>query len=235
MAASAFKYVWPTTGILRTRLAACFVLVLAERAINLAAPIAFKHMVEVLSAITADAAAAAAADGGSLMGAVRSTLRLLLLQAAGSGASHSMHAAAAAGAAAVNATTMAAAAAGSGAPAATAAAAAAGVGAVGAGGSVAPFWVLFYPWVFIYLAAFLLRGGSGSEGLLANIRDILWIPITQVRGPQQVRWFSSCKRGHLASPCMEFCSCLLLEMTLSVRVAAVLVRIKWTSMHAALI
>ncbi|WIA38058.1 hypothetical protein OEZ86_001427 [Tetradesmus obliquus] len=27
--------------------------------------------------------------------------------------------------------------------------------------------------------AFLLRGGSGSEGLLANVRDILWIPITQ--------------------------------------------------------
>lgn len=168
MAASAFAYVWPTTGILRTRLAACFVLVLAERAINLAAPIAFKHMVEVLSAVTADAAAAAAADGSGLMGALRTGLRLLMMAAArGSEASHSIHAAAAGGA--TNATM----------------AAAAAAPAVAAGGSaelLAPFWVLFYPWVFIYLAAFLLRGGSGSEGLLANVRDILWIPITQVSG-----------------------------------------------------
>jgi ATP-binding cassette subfamily B (MDR/TAP) protein 6 len=192
MAASAFKYVWPTTGILRTRLAACFVLVLAERAINLAAPIAFKHMVEVLSAITADAAAAAAAEGGSLMGSVQSTLRLLLSAAAGrSRAGQTMHAVAAGGAAAVN-TTMAAAAAGSATPAA--------VGAVAAGGSAelaAPFWVLFYPWVFIYLAAFLLRGGSGSEGLLANIRDILWIPITQV-GALSMRWHSTFERMYVS-------------------------------------
>uniref|UniRef100_A0A383VNR8 Uncharacterized protein n=1 Tax=Tetradesmus obliquus TaxID=3088 RepID=A0A383VNR8_TETOB len=165
MAASAFAYVWPTTGILRTRLAACFVLVLAERAINLAAPIAFKHMVEVLSAVTADAAAAAAADGSGLVGALRTGLRLLMVAAAGgSEASHSIHAAAA------------------GVAANTTMAAAAAAPAVDAGGSaelLAPFWVLFYPWVFIYLAAFLLRGGSGSEGLLANVRDILWIPITQ--------------------------------------------------------
>jgi ATP-binding cassette subfamily B (MDR/TAP) protein 6 len=169
MAASAFKYVWPTTGILRTRLAACFILVLAERAINLAAPIAFKHMVEVLSAVTADAAAAAAADGSGVMGAVRAGLRLLMVAAAGqSGASHSIHA--------VANTTVAAA------TALPAAAAAAAGGAVGDGSSelLAPFWVLFYPWVFVYLAAFLLRGGSGSEGMLANVRDILWIPITQV-------------------------------------------------------
>jgi hypothetical protein len=38
---------------------------------------------------------------------------------------------------------------------------------------------VLHPQVFIYLGAFFLRGGSGSEGLLANLRDILWIPITQ--------------------------------------------------------
>jgi hypothetical protein len=41
------------------------------------------------------------------------------------------------------------------------------------------FWGIFYPSVFFYLAFYFLRGGSGSEGLLANIRDLLWIPITQ--------------------------------------------------------
>jgi len=46
----------------------------------------------------------------------------------------------------------------------------------GGGQLLMPFWMLFYPWVFVYLGAFLLRGGSGSEGLLANVRDILWIP-----------------------------------------------------------
>jgi hypothetical protein len=144
--------------------------VLAERAINLAAPIAFKHMVEVLSAVTADAAAAAAADGSGLVGALRTGLRLLMVAAAGqSGASHSIHAAAVG--VAVNVTM-----------AAAAAAPAAGSAVAADGGAelLAPFWVLFYPWVFVYLAAFLLRGGSGSEGLLANVRDILWIPITQV-------------------------------------------------------
>ncbi|KAF6265156.1 hypothetical protein COO60DRAFT_1697984 [Scenedesmus sp. NREL 46B-D3] len=106
-----------------------------------------------------------------LLGAVQSSLRLLLMTGAGRNeTSHVIHAATAAGAA-VNSTVAAA-------PAA-AAAAASSVGAAGGGNVLAPFWVLFYPWVFIYLAAFFLRGGSGSEGLLANIRDILWIPITQ--------------------------------------------------------
>lgn len=42
-----------------------------------------------------------------------------------------------------------------------------------------PFWSIFYPWVLGYLGFYFLRGGSGAEGLLANIRDLLWIPITQ--------------------------------------------------------
>ncbi|KAG2501077.1 hypothetical protein HYH03_000896 [Edaphochlamys debaryana] len=41
------------------------------------------------------------------------------------------------------------------------------------------FWSVFYPWVFAYLGFYFLRGGSGMEGLLANMRDLVWIPITQ--------------------------------------------------------
>jgi hypothetical protein len=41
------------------------------------------------------------------------------------------------------------------------------------------FWLLLYPWVLAYLAAYFLRGGSGMDGLLSSCRDILWAPITQ--------------------------------------------------------
>ena len=61
MAASAFHYVWPSEATLKLRLMLCLLLVLSERVINLAAPIAFKNMVEVLSAAassTTDPAAA---------------------------------------------------------------------------------------------------------------------------------------------------------------------------------
>ncbi len=46
--------------------------------------------------------------------------------------------------------------------------------------TVSAFWAAFYPWTLLYLIMFWLRGGSGAEGLLANVRDLLWIPITQV-------------------------------------------------------
>lgn len=181
MAASAFHYVWPAEGTLRLRLMLCMLLVLAERVINLAAPIAFKHMVEVLSAIVSTPPDPAA---GQLEHVLVTGLRRLLtavtgqslqLQAQQGGAggvgTALLHAAAAA-----NSTHALPTAAGG----AAAAAAAAAPGCVSQGDAVlAPFWVLFYPWVFVYLGAFFLRGGSGSEGLLANLRDILWIPITQ--------------------------------------------------------
>jgi hypothetical protein len=42
------------------------------------------------------------------------------------------------------------------------------------------FWAVFYPWPAAYLCLQFLRGGSGAEGLLSSMRDLLWIPITQV-------------------------------------------------------
>eukprot|EP00878_Enallax_costatus_P021099 GHUV01022330.1.p1 GENE.GHUV01022330.1~~GHUV01022330.1.p1 ORF type:complete len:415 (+),score=133.81 GHUV01022330.1:1421-2665(+) len=165
MAASAFHYVWPTTGILRARLAACFILVMAERAINLAAPVAFKHLVEMLGDVTTAAATAAAAhpEAGPLR-LLHIAVRSLLSSAEAQSGSGSTQLQAVAGLAAAANTT------------ASAAASDAGTGGIE---FLAPFWVLFYPWAFVYLGAFFLRGGSGSEGLLANIRDILYIPITQ--------------------------------------------------------
>ncbi|KAF8054728.1 Abcb6 [Scenedesmus sp. PABB004] len=177
MAASAFSFVWPSTPILRARLAACLLLILAERAINLAAPIAFKHMVEALSDVTAAAAAAAAdpAAGG----------------AGGAGGGDGDGGGGAAPGGRLLRALLAAAAAGGAAPSAAARAALAprvgrggarrrrGRRAGGAGGAGRSLLGLFYPWVLVYLAAFLLRGGSGAEGLLANVRDLLWIPITQ--------------------------------------------------------
>jgi hypothetical protein len=148
----------------------CLLLVLSERVINLAAPIAFKHMVEVLGALVSTPAASGQQEHVLVRG-----MRHLLLTI--TGASAHMHAQQAAGvstalpSAALNSTQVL--------PAVTATGPAAGI--LQDETILAPFWVLFYPWVFIYLGAFFLRGGSGSEGLLANLRDILWIPITQVR------------------------------------------------------
>lgn len=185
MAASAFHYVWPTTGILRTRLAACFILVMAERAINLAAPISFKHMVEVLSNVATDAAADASTAPG-ILGILQHGLRLLLAAAAtvGQASPGSMSSAGAAAGAAMNGTIT------------------ATPVAPGSAGLLAPFWVLFYPWAFIYLAAFFLRGGSGSEGLLANVRDILWIPITQVRSATHVVYAGCARMLYKVLPCL---------------------------------
>lgn len=174
MAASAFHYVWPAEGTLKLRLMLCLLLVLSERVINLAAPIAFKNMVEVLSA----AAASSSTDpiDGQQQHPLVHGLRHLLMAATGTGLSIQTQqqqqqpsgAPAMWGASSLNSTH----------PLPAAAAAAPGwlQDVVG----LAPFWTLFYPWVFVYLGAFFLRGGSGSEGLLANVRDILWIPITQV-------------------------------------------------------
>jgi ABC-type multidrug transport system fused ATPase/permease subunit len=133
----AFHYVWPTTAVLGVRLAACFVLVMMERCINLATPILYKSLVESLTNFSTTALPAMlrhlqeAAPVGSPSGPA--------------GLFHSIIA-----------------------------------GLKGdAPANLAVFWGVFYPWAFFYLAAFLLRGGSGSEGLLANVRDVLWIPITQ--------------------------------------------------------
>jgi hypothetical protein len=152
MAMGAFRYVWPSAGLLRVRLLACFTLVMVERGINLAVPILFKNMVESLSqtgAVTAAAEALLAAGGWAR---------------AQPGASGVVSAAGAAP--------------GGG----NAAAAAAGDGDGGGGGGGLPFWAAFYPWAFYYLGTLFLRGGAGGEGLLADVRDILWIPITQARG-----------------------------------------------------
>ena len=49
MAMSAFGYVLPTGRTQRIRLAACFLLVAAERGVNLAVPVLFKQMVGMSS------------------------------------------------------------------------------------------------------------------------------------------------------------------------------------------
>ncbi|KAI8474748.1 MAG: ABC transporter type 1, transmembrane domain-containing protein [Monoraphidium minutum] len=135
MAMGAFRYVWPSAGMLRARLLACFVLVMIERGVNLAVPILFKNMVEALSALGEDDAA----PGGNAAPAAAALRRL-----------------------------------------ASGLASALGLGAGGgAGGEGGAFWGLFYPWAFFYLGTLFLRGGAGGEGLLADVRDILWIPITQ--------------------------------------------------------
>lgn len=169
MAASAFHYVWPAEGTLRLRLMLCMLLVLSERVINLAAPIAFKHMVEVLSAVVSAPAEPEGQQGGNLVAGLRHLLMYVGGQHAQLQPQHSAGLSMGVLGAAANSTV-------------ATAAAPAGAGLFGFLQSdvLAPFWVLFYPWVFIYLGAFFLRGGSGSEGLLANLRDILWIPITQV-------------------------------------------------------
>jgi hypothetical protein len=163
----------------------CLLLVLSERVINLAAPIAFKNMVEVLTAVVS-----VPAEAGQQQHPLAVGLRQLLASVTGQQLTHmqpqQQHAYAPVSsslyAAAHNASHVAAAAAVGAATPASAAAAAAFARPFAAlqDTVLAPFWVLFYPWVFVYLGAFFLRGGSGSEGLLANLRDILWIPITQV-------------------------------------------------------
>jgi hypothetical protein len=185
MAASAFHYVWPAEGTLKLRLMLCLLLVLSERVINLAAPIAFKNMVEVLTAVVS-----VPAEAGQQQHPLAVGLRQLLASVTGQQLLHmqpsqqQQHAytpvSSSLYTAAKNATHSAATAAAAGPASAAAAAAFAGPFAALQETVRAPFWVLFYPWVFVYLGAFFLRGGSGSEGLLANLRDILWIPITQV-------------------------------------------------------
>lgn len=42
-------------------------------------------------------------------------------------------------------------------------------------------WQVFYPWVLAYMVCAFLQGGpgGGSVGLLSNLRQYLWIPISQ--------------------------------------------------------
>jgi ATP-binding cassette subfamily B (MDR/TAP) protein 6 len=48
-------------------------------------------------------------------------------------------------------------------------------------GGPVPFGTLAYPWVALYLGCSLLQGGTGggTVGLLQNLRQFLWIPISQ--------------------------------------------------------
>ncbi|KAG1666247.1 hypothetical protein FOA52_011549 [Chlamydomonas sp. UWO 241] len=164
MAASAFKYVLPKDKKQRLRLFACFVLVAMERGVNLAVPVLFKQMVDSLSQVSTLQTLGA---DGTLHAAAARLLSSIPGLSAPAATAASATAATAATAAATAAAASAAAAVGS-----TAAAAAATVS----------FWDLFYPSVFLYVGFYFLRGGSGAEGLLANVRDLLWIPITQAQG-----------------------------------------------------
>ncbi|KXZ43254.1 hypothetical protein GPECTOR_96g720 [Gonium pectorale] len=188
--ARAFRYVWPDSRPLQLRLVACFGLVLAERCVNLAVPVLYKHMVDTLSsagpppelppslASAASAApgvvapaAAAGAGAGRLtqpLGEAVATLLSAAMAAASSSAGSDSNGLAA------NGTTLAA----GGAEDVHGGLLAAAYGVIAAAQSVS-FWSVFYPWVFAYLGFYLLRGASGMEGLLANMRDLVWIPITQ--------------------------------------------------------
>jgi len=163
MGMEAFRYVWPSTGVLRARLLACFVLVMIERCINLAVPILFKNMVEALSAagdVTSDTGgvagwlAAVVARGG---GGGGGNGTLVDASSSGTGSSGGGGGGDSSSSSSLEGLTLGA--------------------VVGVGVS---FWGVFYPWAFYYLGTLFLRGGAGGEGLLADVRDILWIPITQV-------------------------------------------------------
>ncbi len=51
----------------------------------------------------------------------------------------------------------------------------------GEGSAPVPFGTLAYPWVALYLGCSLLQGGTGggTVGMLQNLRQFLWIPISQ--------------------------------------------------------
>lgn len=51
----------------------------------------------------------------------------------------------------------------------------------GDGSAPVPFGTLAYPWVALYLGCSLLQGGTGggTVGMLQNLRQFLWIPISQ--------------------------------------------------------
>ncbi|GLI64082.1 hypothetical protein VaNZ11_007251, partial [Volvox africanus] len=183
--ARAFLYVWPENRPLRLRLVACFMLVMAERCVNLAVPVLYKNMVDELSGAVTGEDGGAGGDGGGGRGPAAAAAQKLA-------------------AIAIRVTS-----------AATAAASLGGIDGSGAknssvGGATLAgsesamevdvatqgqlleaayrllkaaqkisFWSVFYPWVFAYLGFYFLRGGSGMEGLLANMRDLVWIPITQ--------------------------------------------------------
>lgn len=52
------------------------------------------------------------------------------------------------------------------------------------------FMQAFYPYVLLYIAAYFFQGGTGggSVGLLSNLRQYLWIPITQNAYRCTPRW-----------------------------------------------
>jgi ATP-binding cassette subfamily B (MDR/TAP) protein 6 len=194
------------------RLLACLVLVLAERGINLAVPIMYKSMVETLSdtngflpnllkalwqaaAATDPAAGAAAAAAGSTASPPAAAAGLVSVSGAAVGAAGMDLAGVAAtgggwGPLASLRSLLGTAAAGS----------PVNVLSSAQDSALTAFWTIFYPWAFFYLGAVFLRGGSGSEGLLANVRDICWIPINQAA----FRRISTDVFGHLLALDLNF-------------------------------
>ncbi|GIL72034.1 hypothetical protein Vretimale_559 [Volvox reticuliferus] len=182
--ARAFRYVWPESRPLRLRLVACFMLVLAERCVNLAVPVLYKNMVDELSgAVTGEDGGAGGGVGGDsrlvtaaqklVAVAMRVTSASTAIASNGGGGSSSGNSSSVEGATLV----------GSGSAMAMDVVVRgqlleAAYGLLKAAQKIS-FWSVFYPWVFAYLGFYFLRGGSGMEGLLANMRDLVWIPITQ--------------------------------------------------------
>ncbi|KAK9811422.1 hypothetical protein WJX72_003723 [[Myrmecia] bisecta] len=114
-------YLWPDTTPLKLRFCFACILILIGRAVNLAVPVLYKNVVDVLSRVSHDTHA-------------NSGLSWPPLRTPGCLMKH-----------------------------------------------VYTFNEVFWPWVGLYLLLYFLQGGSpgASVGLLSNLRQILWIPITQ--------------------------------------------------------
>lgn len=88
----AFAYVWPQSPTLRARLVGCFVLVIAERGVNLAVPVLYKSMVDRLgsasSGLTKEALkAVAAGDDVALLAVAKRAVQVSVCVCGGDTAS----------------------------------------------------------------------------------------------------------------------------------------------------
>ncbi|GAX77428.1 hypothetical protein CEUSTIGMA_g4873.t1 [Chlamydomonas eustigma] len=150
MAMGAFGYVLPDSQPQRVRLVACFLLVAAERLVNLAVPVLFKQMVDQLS------------QADSLQKGLKMLQELIAKEAVVLNDSDLPRQAVLGAVTQLQSTGV-----------------LTQLTALVKASTHPSFWSIFYPSAFFYLACYFLRGGSGNEGLLASIRDLLWIPITQ--------------------------------------------------------
>ncbi|KAG2483230.1 hypothetical protein HYH03_017887 [Edaphochlamys debaryana] len=162
----ACTYVWPEERGLQARALGCLGLLVCMRVVNLAVPILYKHVVDILARATAAAAAShsshAATGGGALPGpkphhgahpGPGSRPLLDLMQAFGwmQGSSD---------------------------PAQGLLTADPDPAGPASGYTLGQ---LVWPWIALYLTAVFFQGGAGGGivGFINNVRSFLWIPVTQ--------------------------------------------------------